>query len=400
MPRTLRAAPAAACAARLSLAATLAALCLLGACTSHRGSSAYQHASRYAASSRYYPPPGPSSDPWKPYIQEASARYKVPERWIREVMRQESGGQEQVTSSAGAMGLMQVMPDTYDGLRRRYGLGSDPFEPHDNIMAGTAYIREMYDRFGAPGFLAAYNAGPNRLDSYLGGGGPLPDETVNYVASIAPRIAGTTRLTGPLAAYAQVGNAPPDIAPQVVQVAAPVAMASGWRGACDPDAAYDPGRRCTPIPAPSAAPVVMASSAGCDPDVAFDPGRACTPPSSLPPPRPFYQPPAPVITASIPAATTMRAVPSPASGSGEWAIQVGAFSSPMLARAAATGVHDALADLLSTAQVELLPTTPFGGRVLFRARLSNISANAASTACARLATEQQPCMVVAPGQTL
>ena len=140
-----------------------------------------------------------AEDPWGPYIREASERYGVPEQWIREVMRQESDGQEQAVSSAGAMGLMQIMPDTFDDLRQRYALGSDPFEPHDNIMAGAAYIREMYDRYGAPGFLAAYNAGPSRLDSYLGGGDSLPDETVNYVASIAPRLGGSVAMTGPLA---------------------------------------------------------------------------------------------------------------------------------------------------------------------------------------------------------
>ena len=115
----------------------------------------------------------------------------MPEQWIREVMRQESDGQEQAVSSAGAMGLMQIMPDTFDELRQRHALGNDPFEPRDNIMAGAAYIREMYDRYGAPGFLAAYNAGPSRLDGYLGGGDSLPDETVNYVASIAPRLGGS-----------------------------------------------------------------------------------------------------------------------------------------------------------------------------------------------------------------
>ena len=73
--------------------------------------------------SRYYPPPGSASDPWGPYIHEASGRFGVPELWIRRVMRQESGGQEDVISWAGAMGLMQVMPDTYDGLRGRYDLG-------------------------------------------------------------------------------------------------------------------------------------------------------------------------------------------------------------------------------------------------------------------------------------
>ena len=84
-------------------------------------------------------------------------------------MRQESGGQEDVISWAGAMGLMQVMPATYDDLRGRYNLGDDPFDPHNNLLAGTAYLREMYDRFGAPGFLAAYNARPRP-------GRPLPEQ--------------------------------------------------------------------------------------------------------------------------------------------------------------------------------------------------------------------------------
>ena len=130
------------------------------------------------APSHYYPPPGPPEDPWGPYIREAAGRYGVPEQWVRAVMQQESGGQEQAVSPVGAMGLMQVMPATYDGLRARYGLGDDPYDPHNNILAGTAYIREMYDRFGAPGFLAAYNAGPDRVDGYLAGAASLPDETV------------------------------------------------------------------------------------------------------------------------------------------------------------------------------------------------------------------------------
>ena len=76
--------------------------------------------------------------------------------WIRSVMRVESGGNQYqngqlITSSAGAMGLMQVMPETYDELHDRYSLGDDPFDPHDNILAGTAYLREMYDIYGSPG---------------------------------------------------------------------------------------------------------------------------------------------------------------------------------------------------------------------------------------------------------
>ncbi len=166
----------------------VALLGLLAACASHGTRTS-------GWSGRQYRAPGPSGDPWGPYIAEAAARFRIPERWIREVMRQESGGNEYlggepITSSAGAMGLMQVMPETYDILRAQYGLGGDPYDPHDNIMAGAAYIREMYEKYGSPGFLAAYNAGPGRVDAYLASGEPLPDETVNYVASVAPHLGG------------------------------------------------------------------------------------------------------------------------------------------------------------------------------------------------------------------
>ena len=128
-------------------------------------------------------------------IADASTRFDVPQAWIRSVMQVESGGRTHlngrpITSHAGAMGLMQVMPGTYAELRRRYDLGPDPFDPHDNVMAGTAYIREMYDQFGSPGFLAAYNAGPGRYRQHLEQGRPLPAETRRYMNMITPMIAG------------------------------------------------------------------------------------------------------------------------------------------------------------------------------------------------------------------
>ncbi len=177
---------------------TACAIALLAGCSSKPQISAQQESTRYLShAGRSYSPPGPSSDPWGPYIREASSKYDVPEKWIREVMRQESGGNlygrngQLVTSGAGAMGLMQVMPATYDDLRSRYReLGDDPYDPHNNILAGAAYVREMYDIYGAPGFLAAYNAGPGRLDDYLTRNRTLPLETRRYVAAIGPRISG------------------------------------------------------------------------------------------------------------------------------------------------------------------------------------------------------------------
>lgn len=144
------------------------------------------------------------SDQWAPYIAEASSRFAVPETWLREVMRAESGGRTHqdgrpITSHAGAMGLMQVMPETYEELRQRHGLGDDPHAPRDNILAGAAYIREMYDRFGAPGFLAAYNAGPRRFEEHLAGGRSLPTETQVYLARVAPRLSGDAPIGAPAA---------------------------------------------------------------------------------------------------------------------------------------------------------------------------------------------------------
>jgi len=164
----------------------VALLCGLAACGGNTGRSG--PTASYGSATRSYDPPGPPSDPWGPYIREASRRFDVPDRWIREVMRQESGGRATATSPVGAMGLMQVMPGTYRELQSRYALGDDPYHPYDSIMAGTAYIREMYDLYGSPAFLAAYNAGPRRLENYLYNRAGLPNETRNYVARIGPGV--------------------------------------------------------------------------------------------------------------------------------------------------------------------------------------------------------------------
>jgi soluble lytic murein transglycosylase-like protein len=131
-----------------------------------------------------------SIDPFAAFVTEASMRFGVPEQWIRAVMHVESRGKLRARSQKGAMGLMQIMPKTWAELSARYGLGADPFDPHDNIVAGTAYIRELHDRYGTPGFLAAYNAGPGRYESHLATDRPLPDETQVYVATLAPMITG------------------------------------------------------------------------------------------------------------------------------------------------------------------------------------------------------------------
>lgn len=134
-----------------------------------------------------------SSSSWDELVNKASRRFGMPSSWVRGVMRLESGGRtlldgHPITSSAGAMGLMQVMPETFAAMSQRYRLGTDPYEPRANIFAGTAFLREMYDRYGAAHFLAAYNAGPGRVDDFLRTGRPLPYETQRYVNMLAPQL--------------------------------------------------------------------------------------------------------------------------------------------------------------------------------------------------------------------
>ena len=131
-------------------------------------------------------------DRWSAHVAEASARFGVPAEWIRRVIRAESGGRttlngRPIVSRAGAMGLMQLMPGTWREMRADLDLGPDPHDPRDNITAGTAYLRKMYDRFGYPGLFAAYNAGPARYARHLATARPLPAETLAYLAKVTGR---------------------------------------------------------------------------------------------------------------------------------------------------------------------------------------------------------------------
>jgi len=129
-------------------------------------------------------------DRWSGYIAEAAARFAIPAAWIARVMRAESGGHRRragrpIVSRAGAMGLMQLMPGTWADMRAALRLGADPFDPHDNILAGARYLRLLYDRFGYPGLFGAYNAGPARYAAWLEGQEGLPEETRAYLAGMS-----------------------------------------------------------------------------------------------------------------------------------------------------------------------------------------------------------------------
>ncbi|WP_439549448.1 transglycosylase SLT domain-containing protein [Falsiroseomonas sp.] len=446
------------------------AACLLVGALAACGQSPQQPVTHAASASgewvrpTSYDPPGPASDPWGPYIQAASRRFDVPERWIREVMRQESAGRVAATSRVGAMGLMQVMPGTYRELQARYGLGPDPYHPWDNLMAGTAYVREMYQLYGAPAFLAAYNAGPRRLEDYLWGGRGLPNETRNYVARVGPRIAGihpNRRAAPEVYAAAEIPFDIP-VGPRRGDAATMLALRE-QRRAVDPGIQVatlpaGPVVRMDPIPdgsttvasafSPPAAPArtQVASASGFAPvgvspagsvvamapiaspgdfqtrmepiespgdrvtrmdpvASAGDPGVAPIRTESLAPPpasRALAAAPVPATRgfSLIPQAHagTLPAVPrqvaaAPAGG-GAWGIQVGAFASENLARAAAGQARDQVGASGTRALVE--PSAQ-GRSTLFRARVVGLSSRgAAEQACERL-RGRGACMIVAPG---
>jgi len=127
---------------------------------------------------------------WKPLVDQASRRAGVPVAWINAVMRVETGGRTMLTdsqpmiSSKGALGLMQVLPQTYQEMRAQYDLGPNPFDPKDNIKAGAGYLRWLRAKYGYPTMFAAYNAGPGSVDHVLGGDKRLPAETRAYIARV------------------------------------------------------------------------------------------------------------------------------------------------------------------------------------------------------------------------
>ncbi len=365
---------------RLRFAGTLALLAALAACASMPHQDAVRESARYAAHARHdYTPPGPPEDPWGPFIREASARFDMPEIWVRSLMRVESGGREFVdgsliTSGVGAMGLMQVMPTTYDELRDRYHLGDDPFDPHDNILAGVAYMREMYELYGSPGFLAAYNAGPARLDDYLANLRPLPDETRRYVAMIGPNLRGIYPNNRSDADGLAINNLPVNIPPGR-RYSHPVMLARARPGSGGHQRRHN---------AVEVAQLPDRSRRGTSHGQQLV--LLTMPPA---PPRGGFR-----LIASANAADAAPARHGPAEP-GHWAIQIGAFANQGQA-------HGALQAAQHHAHAELAVARPYvagvhqGHAVLWRARMIGMSRGTAIEACQKITHGRSNCIVLSP----
>ncbi|WP_312015846.1 lytic transglycosylase domain-containing protein [Bradyrhizobium liaoningense] len=93
-----------------------------------------------------HPTRGQTTGLFEHFIGEAAQRFVIPVQWIQSILRIESDGDAHAKSGKGAIGLMQIMPATWAEFRQRYDLGNDPYDPHDNILAGAAYLRELFDR--------------------------------------------------------------------------------------------------------------------------------------------------------------------------------------------------------------------------------------------------------------
>jgi cell division septation protein DedD len=351
-------------------------------------------AADYRAHARtYYAAPGPSDDPWGPYIDEASKRFDVPETWIRAVMHQESGGHEFingqfVTSLPGAMGLMQLMPPTYDDMRGQYGLGADAYDPHDNIMAGTAYIRQMYDVYGSPGFLAAYNTGPGRLDDFLTRDRALPHETRQYVGIIGPQIAGiypNSRSQADLMVMNHQIGGTQVAAAQTSSETRSVRMA--WARRHDHSSGTD--QPVQVAEAPAASPIAAPSY-----QTAWHP----VPPQSRTPRFHLIEP---AMATSVPTSRGSTAGmphdPAPRDWAPrDWAIQVGAFGTAGQASEAAGSARSRVRVLLPDARTEVAGIRSAKGARIYRARLTGLSRDDAMQACQKLSRGRSECMIVSP----
>jgi hypothetical protein len=273
------------------------------------------------------------------------------------------------------MGLMQLEPATYQEMAARYGLGADPFNPYNNIMAGTAYIHEMYAVYGSPGFLAAYNAGPGRLDSYMDYHNPLPHETTKYVAMIAPQIQGYYPAHRSEADRLALNTMPASEAPGLL----PAGVSPGHLPAPDmPDNPIAPVQLAAIVPvSPSGSSIYAAEPARSEP--VSPPGRHSG--------FSFITP-------------AMADTPTPRLLSGEnsdphWAIQVGVYSTRDKAKAA-LGIAELSAVQMLIHGQPVVVSVRYTSNTKYRARFVDLSHEIAVSACHRLSGGPTGCVILSP----
>jgi hypothetical protein len=295
-------------------------------------------------------------------------------------MHVESGGNEylngQLTvSPAGAMGLMQLEPETYQEMASHYSLGADPFNPYDNIMAGAAYIHEMYKVYGSPGFLAAYNAGPGRLDAYMDYRTPLPSETTNYVAMIAPQIQGYYPSHRSEADQLALNTLPASEAPGL--------LPPGF----SPDQVPSPDAPSNPI---SPVQVAMLAPPPSPESSVYTSQPVTSEPATPPPHKSGFS----FIPSAM--ADTPQSHSTPVENLGaNWAIQVGAYSSSSSAKAALGIAELSAVQMLMHGQL-MVESIHVNTGTVYRARVVGLPHDQAVDACQRLLSGPTGCVILSP----
>lgn len=333
--------------------------------------------SNYMPNHPNWRPPGTAQDPWGPYIMESSNRFKVPDQWIRTIIKQESNGyqyynKKPITSPHGAKGLMQLKTATYKDMAKRYHLGSDPYQPRDNIMAGTGYIRILYTRYGAPGFVAAYHGGPGALDAFLKQGKPLSKETKKYLAAVAPKLGNDIPMSGPFAGSHLNRNAVPLSLDAYYQPKSyvPIQVAENQE-------------KDLPQPIPVQKYEQETVSAQSD-----EPPIIIAHKSTIPT-KPIRHSSPVIASGYIPAVASSN-------HSGNWGIQVGAFTSRSLAQQEANKAQRLAKNNLSCAS-PVVEVTQKNDKTFYRARLIGVGYAEAAEACAQLKQKGLPCITIQPG---
>ncbi|WP_369692604.1 transglycosylase SLT domain-containing protein [Aristophania vespae] len=273
-------------------------------------------------------------------------------------------------------------------MRNQYNLGPDPYNPRDNILAGTAYIRQMYEIYGSPGFLAAYNDGPGNVDHYLRQNRPLPKETRNYVKAIGPKIAGIwpknrSKADLMVARYDRTAQRRSSVDTSSLNTT------SLDDGASAAESLTDSSSSSVAAPSDNQSVSSVWASRGFSP---------ASPPVRAKKPRPAPEPKHVVEVRSIPLAHPTRkrgrATDIIQSARTDWAIQIGSYASKKQASVVANKLRHFVVSSKGKTRTTIM-AVHVKGRVLYRARYTGLTRAQAYSSCQRL-TAITPCFAISP----